>query len=133
MESDPLNRFYEPRTARDWQGIQKLREELLKTRGQWIFRGQSDACWSLVTTLDRAAGLHRAGGPLTFPRNRIRSLERGILRTFKRRGMQYLEKTPDDDLDGFAHSLKHMMLALPDMLVPDTFWPKDSDEPYGTV
>ena len=97
MDSDPLNRFYEPRTASDWDGIKNLREDLLKTRGQWIFRGLPDACWSLVTTLDQAAGLHRPGGPLTFPRNMIRRLEGGILRAFKRRGTQYLQKTPDDD------------------------------------
>lgn len=97
MASDPLSPFYESRTARDWQDIQKLRENLLEASGQWVFRGQSHACWSLVTTLDQAAGLHRAGGSLTLSHKKIRALEGGFLRTFRRRAMQYLEKVPEDD------------------------------------
>jgi hypothetical protein len=68
----------------------RLHEYFSKGRAQWVFRGQRDSKWGLVTTLERSVQRLRTGRDL--PR-----LEGGLLRRFKRQAHHYLPESPPDD------------------------------------
>jgi FRG domain len=68
-----------------------------------VFRGQSDAKWSLSTTIERAA--RRYG----FPDGALRNREIVLLNNFQRRAHQYVDDPPsfDDRLEWLALMQHH--------------------------
>jgi hypothetical protein len=77
-------------TVQNWDKLVEL-YNAFEPKTQWVFRGLSNADYSLETTLERAAkrfDLHL---------NRLSEIEPVMIRHFKRQAHRYLENLPKDD------------------------------------
>ncbi len=74
-----------------WKGIAAYGERFLEDEQQWVYRGQENLQWGLLSTLDRQIQL------CGVPTEKASQLERGLIRKFRRHCHQYLSDTPQDD------------------------------------
>lgn len=93
-------------SVEDWKGI----EDWIAARGETsVFRGQSNAIWTLQTSLERAmrqAKLNLDNGP---------KIEKSLVRRFKRESHQYLSHLPKKD------DLPHWLALMQHHLAPTRF------------
>lgn len=73
-----------------WGQLLKAYGRLAQTEEQWIFRGQKDSTWPLMTTLERAA--RRFG----IEWKTLSDCEERLLRRFQRQYHQFSATVPDD-------------------------------------
>jgi len=71
--------------------IKKLDDgEYLENKGQWVFRGQMDAGWELVTSIERA---FKNFGVIFSKKDQV---ENNMIREFRRRAHHYLTNIPSE-------------------------------------
>jgi FRG domain len=98
-----------------------------------VFRGQSDAKWSLSTTIERAA--RRYG----FPDGALRNREVVLLNNFQRRAHQYLDDPPslEDRLEWLAlmqhHGAPTRLLDFSHSFYVAAFFSMESAEQDGAI
>jgi hypothetical protein len=78
------------RRAHNWAELMHFHDSLTKSGADWVFRGQRDERWGLVTTLERS--VTRLGKSRNLSR-----IEGGLLRRFKRQAHHYLAESPPED------------------------------------
>jgi hypothetical protein len=83
-----------------------------RRRDSGVYRGEADACWSLLTSLDRLGGVH--------PPHTKAGLEEHILRNFIRYSRPYLASRPADEWELLVAAQHH---GLPTRLLDWTYSP----------
>jgi len=73
-------------TPKDWESARAFAQEFFEWGGNWGFRGQHDASWSLVTSFERLA--HK------LPEQSLLETELAMLDHFRRRAHLYISDPP---------------------------------------
>jgi hypothetical protein len=86
-----LKAYYRSEYICGWQQLSDFYESCFRTGGQWIFRGQRQGTWGLESSLGREITSFK------IDLEKVPSVERGLLRRFKRQCYHYLSNTPEED------------------------------------
>ena len=86
-----FDKFVWTETAASWDDFLAWLNEF---KGTWCFRGQREACWTLQTSLDRAARVNTPNGHHHLDRE---IAERELLFRFKQQAHHYIRHLPSED------------------------------------